>query len=66
MKLGIKKINIGTEVRRTFVEASQKIHEKNIDAWDLAEMSQASKNAVTRMVSENLKFFAHDWKELCK
>ena len=66
VKLGIKKINIGTEVRRTFVEASQKIHEKNIDAWDLAEMSQASKNAVTRMVSENLKFFAHDWKELCK
>jgi len=66
VKLGIKKINIGTEVRRTFVEALQKTHEKNIDAWDLAEMLQASKNAVTGMVSENLKFFAYNWKKLCK
>lgn len=66
VKLGIKKINIGTEVRRTFVEALQKTHEKNIDAWDLAEMLQASKNAVTGMVSENLKFFAYNWEKLCK
>ncbi|MFZ5946276.1 MAG: class II fructose-bisphosphate aldolase [Bacillota bacterium] len=64
VQLGIKKINIGTEVKRTFIEAFINTHEKNVSAYDMIEIPQAAKNAVSAMVKENLEFFAKGWKEL--
>ncbi len=63
VKYGIKKINIGTEVRRTYIEAFHKTHQMDVDSWDMATMSQAGKIAVNGMVKENLQFFAKTWKE---
>ncbi|MFZ7104811.1 MAG: class II fructose-bisphosphate aldolase [Peptococcaceae bacterium] len=64
VQLGIKKINIGTEVKKTFIEAFIATHEKNISAYDLVEIPQACKNAVGQMVKAKLEFFAEGWKKL--
>lgn len=64
VELGIKKINIGTEVKKTYIEAFINTHEKNVFAYDMVEIPQACKNAVAEMVKEKLEFFAKGWKEL--
>lgn len=64
VQLGIKKINIGTEVKRTYIEEFIKTHEKNVSAYDMVEIPQACKKAVAAMVKEKLEFFAKGWKEL--
>ena len=65
VQLGIKKINIGTEVKKTYMEAFIKTHEKNVDAWDMVGVPQACKNEVAAVVQQNLEFFAFKWKDLC-
>lgn len=65
IKFGMKKINIGTEVRRTYIEAFYNAHQIDVDSWDMAAMTQAGKNAVNVMVKDNLNFFAEKWRDLC-
>ena len=64
VKLGIKKINIGTEIKKTYMEAFLKTHEKNVSAWDMVGVPQACKNEVAAVVRENLEFFAKKWQDL--
>ncbi|KUO48905.1 MAG: ketose-bisphosphate aldolase [Desulfitibacter sp. BRH_c19] len=64
VELGIKKINIGTEVKKTFIEAFIKTHEENIVGYDLVGIPQACKDAVKEMVKANLEFFANGWKNI--
>jgi len=64
VELGIKKINIGTEVKKTYIEAFIDTHKKNVSSYDLVEIPQACKEAVAQMVKEKLEFFAKGWKEL--
>ncbi|KJS84799.1 MAG: ketose-bisphosphate aldolase [Peptococcaceae bacterium BICA1-8] len=64
VQLGIKKINIGTEVKKTFIGAFIETHEKNVSAYDMVEIPQVCKNAVAKMAKEKLEFFAKGWKEL--
>lgn len=64
VELGIKKINIGTEVKKTYIEAFINSHEENVSAYDMVGIPQACKNAVAKMVKEKLEFFAKGYKEL--
>ncbi|MDK2823908.1 MAG: fructose-bisphosphate aldolase, class [Clostridia bacterium] len=64
VELGIKKINIGTEVKKTYIDAFINTHEKNVSAFDMVEIPQACKKAVSEMVKEKLEFFAKGWKKL--
>lgn len=64
VELGIKKINIGTEVKKTFIETFIKTHEENPEAYDLVGVPQACRNSVKDMVKANLEFFARGWKSL--
>ncbi|MGI6227926.1 MAG: class II fructose-bisphosphate aldolase [Peptococcales bacterium] len=64
VELGIKKINIGTEVKKTYIEGFINTHEKNVYGYDLVEIPQACKKAVAEMVKEKLEFFAKGWKKL--
>ena len=64
LQVRIKKIKIGTEVKKTFIEPFIETHEKNVSAYDMVEMPQACKKAVAKMVKEKLEFFAKGWNEL--
>lgn len=64
VELGIKKINIGTEVKKTFIETFIAKHEENPGAYDLVGIPQACKKAVKDMVKVNLEFFARGWKNI--
>ncbi|MBP2641509.1 MAG: iolJ [Firmicutes bacterium] len=65
ISLGIKKINIGTEVKKVYMETFITTHEKNVSAWDMIAVPQACKNAVAAMVKRELEFFAAGWKTMC-
>lgn len=62
--LGIRKINIGTEVKRAFMDTFVEMHGKNTKAYDLIGVPQACKLAVAKVVESNLRFFAEDWDSL--
>ena len=62
--IGIRKINIGTEVKTTYIGAFIDTHEKNVSAYDMVGIPQACKNAVAAMVQEKLEFFARGYKAL--
>jgi ketose-bisphosphate aldolase len=62
--MGIKKINIGTEVKKTFMETFIATHQQNVDAWDLINVPQACKEAVANLVQSELEFFAGGWKTM--
>jgi len=64
IKYGIRKINIGTEVKKTYIEAFINTQEKNVQAYDMVGIPQTCKNAVSEMVRQKLQFFGKDWKEL--
>ena len=61
---GIKKINIGTEVKTTYIGAFIDTHEKNVSAYDMVGIPQACKNAVAAMVRDKLEFFARGYRDL--
>jgi len=62
--IGIRKINIGTEVKTTYIGAFIDTHEKNVSAYDMVGIPQACKNAVAAMVQDKLEFFARGYKAL--
>lgn len=64
VKYGIKKINIGTEVKKAFIETFISEHEQNPNAYDMIGIPQACKKAVADLVADKLTFFASDWQKL--
>jgi ketose-bisphosphate aldolase len=62
--IGIRKINIGTEVKTTYIGTFIGTHEKNVSAYDLVGIPQVCKNAVASMVQNKLEFFARGYKNL--
>ncbi len=65
IQLGIKKINIGTEIRKTLIQSFIETHEKNDgDVWDMVSITKACTKAVSKVVAEKLIFFRNGWKNL--
>lgn len=64
--LGVKKVNIGTEIKRSFMDTFTKVHMENVEAYDFIGAPQQAKAAVAKTVEKNLKFFAQDWKNSLK
>ncbi len=62
--MGIKKINIGTEVKKTYIDAFIETSQVNPEAYDMIGIPLACKEAVNQMVQERLEFFARGWKGL--
>lgn len=60
--LSVKKVNIGTEIKRSFMDAFTDLHLQNKEAYDFVNVPQKAKEAVANTVEENLKFFAEGWK----
>lgn len=64
--LGVKKVNIGTEIKRSFMDTFTAVHMENKEAYDFIGAPQKAKAAVAKTVEENLTFFAQDWKNNLK
>lgn len=64
--LGVKKVNIGTEIKRSFMDTFTKVHMENVETYDFIGAPQQAKAAVAKTVEKNLKFFAQDWKNSLK
>ncbi len=64
--LSIKKVNIGTEIKRSFMDAFTSLHLENREAYDFIGVPQKAKEAVAKTVEENLMFFAEGWKDALK
>jgi fructose-bisphosphate aldolase class II len=63
--LSVRKINIGTEIKRAYMDTFMKLHSANTRSYDLIGVPQQVKKAVARTVQEYLDFFADGWsKEL--
>jgi len=61
--LKIRKVNIGTEIKRAFMDKFAEMHAQNRSAYDLVGIPQACKEAVAGVVENNLRFFSDDWKK---
>ncbi|GAB6181373.1 class II fructose-1,6-bisphosphate aldolase [Desulfotomaculum defluvii] len=61
VQCGIKKINIGTEIKKSYIEAFVATQGQNPAAYDLIGIPQACKEAVSGVAAEKLRFFAADW-----
>lgn len=66
IEMGIKKVNIGTEVKRAFMDTFTALHQENREAYDLVGIPQKVKQAVAEVAESNLKFFASQWKDYIK
>ena len=66
VSLGMKKVNIGTEIKRTYMDNFCKLHQENPQAYDMIGVPQKVKKAVAECVKERLDFFAEDWKKELK
>ncbi|MGF7186593.1 fructose-bisphosphate aldolase class II [Desulfitispora alkaliphila] len=64
VSMGIKKINIGTEVKKTYIDAFIETSKVNPAAHDMVGIPLACKDAVKEMVKDKLEFFARGYKEL--
>lgn len=64
--LGIKKVNIGTEIRKTFIETFTELQLQNKQAYDFIHVPQEAKQAVADVVEQKLKFFAKGWNTTLK
>ncbi len=64
ISMGIKKVNIGTEVKRQYMDGFVRHHAAKGDAYDIVGAHQAGKNQVAKMVNEKLNWFAKDYKKL--
>ncbi|RYD01412.1 hypothetical protein N752_30935 [Desulforamulus aquiferis] len=60
---GIKKINIGTEVKKAYIEAFIATHQHKPNSYDMIGVPQACKEAVSDLVYEKLRFFDSDWRK---
>ncbi len=64
--LGMKKVNIGTEIKRAYMDTFVREHAKDTQSYDLIGVPQAAKKAVSNVVAEDLAFFAEGWKNAGK
>ena len=64
--LNVKKVNIGTEIKRSFMDVFTDLHLQNKEVYDFVTIPQKAKEAVANAVEENLKFFAEGWKSALK
>jgi ketose-bisphosphate aldolase len=63
IELSIKKVNIGTEIKRAFIDTFIQQHNKDKEAYDLVKIPQIVKQTVGKVVQDNLRFFAEQWRE---
>ena len=63
VKYGIKKINIGTEVKKSYIEAFISTHEQKPSSYDMIGIPQSAKDAVAQLVADKLTFFATEWQK---
>ena len=66
IQLGIKKINIGTEIKKTMIETFLATHAKNESAWDIIGITEACRASISMIVADKLKFYRNGWKELAR
>ena len=59
--LGVKKVNIGTEIRKSFIQTFVDLQMQDKNAYNFIQIPQQAKEAVAHTVETKLKFFAHDW-----
>lgn len=64
IQLGIKKINIGTEIRKTLIQSFIETHKKNGALWDMVSITKVCTKAVSKVVADKLIFFRSGWKKL--
>lgn len=64
--LSVKKVNIGTEIKRSYMDAFANLHMENREAYDFIGVPQSAKAAVAKTVEDNLLFFAEGWKDVLK
>ena len=64
--LGVKKVNIGTEIKRSFMDTFTNLHLQDKEAYDFVNIPQKAKEAVANTVEQNLRFFAEGWKSELK
>lgn len=60
--LSVKKVNIGTEIKRSYMDTFTRLHMENQQAYDMIGVPQLVKEAVAKTVEDNLNFFAEGWK----
>ena len=61
---GMKKVNIGTQIKVTYMDTFVAMHNKNQQAYDLIGVPQACKDAVADVAKSYLEFFASEWRNL--
>lgn len=59
--LGVQKVNIGTEIRQSFIQTFMDLQLQNEQAYNFIQIPQKAKAAVAHTVETKLKFFANDW-----
>ncbi|MGQ9557213.1 MAG: class II fructose-bisphosphate aldolase [Desulfurispora sp.] len=64
VQYGIKKINIGTEVKKTYIDTFIERQMAAPAAYDLIGLPQACKEAVAELVAGKLRFFHSGWRQL--
>ncbi len=64
VEYGIEKINIGTEVKKAYIESFISKHHENPDSYDMVGIPQTCKEAVANLVADKLSFFNSGWREL--
>ena len=66
VSLGMKKVNIGTEIKRAYMDTFMKEHQKDTQSYDMIGVPQKVKQAVAKVVAGDLDFFAEGWKNQLK
>jgi len=64
ISLGMKKINIGTQIKVAYMDTFTKMHDENRFAYDLIGVPQACKDAIESVVQSDLDFFSKHWRDL--
>jgi fructose-bisphosphate aldolase, class II len=60
---GIKKVNIGTEIKKVTIETFIETHRKNEPGWDMIGIPRACREAVVKVVCNYLQFYRYGWKD---
>lgn len=63
VSLGMKKVNIGTEIKRAYMDTFVHEHSNDTQSYDLIGVPQKVKQAVSEVVAADLDFFAEGWKK---
>jgi ketose-bisphosphate aldolase len=64
IKIGIKKVNIGTEIKKVTIDTILKVHQKNTEAWDMIAIPKTCREEVAMVVGKYLRFYRWGWKDM--